>query len=347
MTSRFVYSVQSFLSKEARINPGPLDGILGSQTIAAWNKFLDVVESKPTVPPPAVPSIPDGNASLNLQTASRRETNGTVKQTETGKGMTFLKRVGYSDIHTLTEDGSAFFYESGMEIDADGAPRAYHPNNKSGLDLLINAGKPGKWWALVTDNGRPSGRPVIQTAKDPAPGFYISTTTLEDKKADRRDPRRYVNAEEINFIVLPGGLNLGAKLGDFAVVIRPETGAIGFAIYADVGPPKKIGEASIAAANTLGIASNPKNGGIGHGIIYIVFRGSTGGWPVSQKEIDQQGAELFANWGGKDKAKYCFPDRHWPDLGSCPNSRLSGSGFSADARYQNSPGACRNSPRNG
>jgi hypothetical protein len=70
---------------------------------------------------------------------------------------------------------------------------------------------------------------------------------------DRRDPRRYVNAESINFIVLPGRLNLGAKLGDLAAVIRPETGAIGFAIYADVGPAKKIGEASLALAKTLGI----------------------------------------------------------------------------------------------
>jgi hypothetical protein len=248
---------------------------------------------------------------IKLRTASRPETNGTVKHAETRKGITFLKRIGYSDIHTLTEDDSAFFYESGMMIDADGAYHAYHPNNKSGLDFLGNAGKPGNWWALVTNNGRPSGRPVIQTTKDPAPGFYISTTTLEDKKADRRDPRRYVNAEEINFIVLPGRLNLGAKLGDLVVVIRPETGAVGFAIYADVGPAKKIGEASIATAKTLGIPSNAKNGGIGHGIIYIVFRDSTGGWPVSQKEIDQQGAELFANWGGKEKAKYCFPDRHW------------------------------------
>jgi hypothetical protein len=90
-TNRFVYSVQNFLSKEARINPGPLDGILGSQTIAAWNKFLDVVESKPTVPPPpAVPSIPHGNAS-----ASRSETNGIVKQAETGKG---IQRI-YNDCH--------------------------------------------------------------------------------------------------------------------------------------------------------------------------------------------------------------------------------------------------------
>jgi hypothetical protein len=33
---------------------------------------------------------------------------------------------------------------------------------------------PGNWWALVTRNGRP----IVQGADDPAPGFYVSTTTL-------------------------------------------------------------------------------------------------------------------------------------------------------------------------
>src|SRR6266481_3853569 len=205
----------------------------------------------------------------------------------------FLKRIGYSNINTLDDDDSAFFYESGMEIDADGAYHAYNPDGKSGLDYLANAGHSGNWWALVTDNGQPSGSPLIQTDDDPAPGFYISTTSLEDSNCDRKDPRRYVNAEGINFIVLPGRLALGAKLDDYAV-------------YADVGPANKIGEASIALAAALGIPSNPKNGGIGHGIAYIVFPGSARNWPLSQPDIDQYGAQLFSNWGGLDKAKDCF-----------------------------------------
>ena len=64
-----------------------------------------------------------------------------------------LSRIGYSNIFTLSEDDSAFFYEAGMMIDADGAPEAYNPDNKSGLDYLGNAGTPGNWWALVTDTG--------------------------------------------------------------------------------------------------------------------------------------------------------------------------------------------------
>ena len=223
----------------------------------------------------------------------------------------FLKRIGYSNINTLTDDDSAFFYESGMMIDADGAYHAYHPDNRSGLDYLGNAGRPGNWWALVTSNGEPSGRPLIQTDTDPASGFYISMTSLEDSNCDRKDPRRYVNAEAVNFIVLPGRLGLGAKLGDFAVVIRPATGAYDYAVYADVGPANKIGEGSIALAAALGIPSSPKSGGVGHGIVYIVFSASGQGWPLSQPEIDQYGGQLFAKWGGVDKAKDCFPDSDW------------------------------------
>ena len=223
----------------------------------------------------------------------------------------FLKRIGYSDINTLQDDDSAFFYRAGMMIDADGAYHAYHPDGKSGLDYLGNAGKPGNWWALVTDNGKPSGNPVRQKKSDPAPGFYISTTSLEDESKNRRDPRRYVDAESINFFVLPGKLGLGAKLGDFGVAIRPDRNEYDYAVYADVGPAGKIGEASIALAAALGIPSNPKHGGIGDGILYIVFPGSNDGWPLTQVQIDAHSAALFAKWGGLEKAKDCFPNAPW------------------------------------
>jgi hypothetical protein len=55
-----------------------------------------------------------------------------------------------------------------------GAAHAYLPSDAPGLDFWENAGQPGNWWGIVTDNGLPNGNPVIQTANDPAPGFYIS-----------------------------------------------------------------------------------------------------------------------------------------------------------------------------
>jgi hypothetical protein len=36
------------------------------------------------------------------------------------------------------------------------------------------------------------------------------------------------------------------------------------------------------------------------------------GWPLSQAEIDQYGAALFAKWGGLEKARDCFPGAPWP-----------------------------------
>jgi Fungal chitosanase of glycosyl hydrolase group 75 len=66
-----------------------------------------------------------------------------------------------------------------LGIDADGSPHAYHPNGSPpGLDYLANAGKPGNWYGIVTDNQKASGNPVVQGSSDPAPGFYISSTAL-------------------------------------------------------------------------------------------------------------------------------------------------------------------------
>jgi Fungal chitosanase of glycosyl hydrolase group 75 len=215
---------------------------------------------------------------------------------------------------------SAITFESGMRIDADGAPHAFYPDDKSGLDFLINArDQNGRWLGVVTDN---NGQPVVQTANDPAPGFYVSTTSLEDPNRDRADPRRYVDSEAVNYIVIPGGLqakvnNQSARLGDFAVVIRPETGAFVYAIVGDIGPRKMIGEGSIALGKALGIPTNikdpdpKKRAGIDHGIVYIVFAGSGNHQPLPQQEINQNGAVLFLQWGGMDKAKRSFPNLTW------------------------------------
>jgi hypothetical protein len=113
---------------------------------------------------------------------------------------------------------SAFFYESGMTIDADGAPNAYHPDN-TGLDDLANAGTPGRWEGLAKDA---DGEPIIQGPNDPFPGYYVSATALADRSKPANDPTRYVDASKIPFVVLPGGMarQLGARPGDFAVVFN-------------------------------------------------------------------------------------------------------------------------------
>jgi Fungal chitosanase of glycosyl hydrolase group 75 len=198
---------------------------------------------------------------------------------------------------------AAFFYESGMTIDADGAPNAYHPDN-TGLDDLANAGAPGRWEGLAKD---PDGEPFIQGPEDPFPGYYVSSTALADHSKAVNDPSRYVDASKIPFVVLPGQMarQVGARTGDFAVVFNLRNGKSSFAIFGDVGPHDRIGEGSMALAENLGIRSNARNGGAHSGIFYLVFPGSGNGKPRTIEEISAEGEKLLQAWEGSISRGAC------------------------------------------
>jgi hypothetical protein len=202
---------------------------------------------------------------------------------------------------------TAFFYESGMTIDADGAPNAYHPDNV-GLDDLKNAGGPGNWPGLGKDA---NGEPLIQGPDDPFPGYYISTTALADRSKPWNDPTRYVDASKIPFIVLPGAMarGVGARPGDFAVVFNQRNGKSSYAIFGDVGPSDRIGEGSIALAENLDIRSDARNGGARSGIVYLVFPGSGNGRPRTIEEINSEGEKLLTAWEGSVVQAACASQR--------------------------------------
>lgn len=164
-------------------------------------------------------------------------------------------------------DGSYTTEKSGMAIDADGAngqssapvyaPVGYKPDP---LDYLANAGGPGNWYGVVTVKGKP----VIQTAKDPAPGAFVSATSYRHRGFDTINPRAYVDANAIEYIVLPGHWRMQAKgvvLGCRAEVYDTKTQLRTQAAVLDFGPKSKLGEASIACARFFKIPSSPKNGG--------------------------------------------------------------------------------------
>lgn len=202
----------------------------------------------------------------------------------------------------------AFFYKSGFAVDADGAFRAYHPNDQLGLDLLSHAGHRGNWWALVTDNEKASGSPVVQLDSDPAPGFYVSTTALYDRNnPNPRDPRRYVDAAAIPYVVLhPKALNY-ARLGDFATVVNLQNGKISGAIVADVSASNlPVGEGSIALAQDLGIESSPRTGGKDGDVAYLIYAYSGNRRPRTLEEIATSTKQLFDAWGGLERLSGCL-----------------------------------------
>jgi hypothetical protein len=209
----------------------------------------------------------------------------------------------------------ALFFRSGMTIDADGAYHAYHPDNVSGLDNLQNAkDKNGNFVGVVLGA---NGKPVVQKAGDPAPGFFVSSTSLVDSAVkEKGNPLRYVNSETVPYFVLAGAepMRNRVTLGDFGVVFNGKNGKLVFAIYADVGPSKKLGEGSIALAKALGINPSPRHGGTDGGILYVVFPGSRKefgkSWSSQEtvQDIEEQAGKHFATWGGMARISACFQD---------------------------------------
>jgi hypothetical protein len=141
-----------------------------------------------------------------------------------------------------------------MSVDVDGAPTSYGPDDKKALDFELNAHVGGKKsGAIVGYLIDKNGKPIIQGPADPAPGFFISTTGYHDVKNSKEiDPRRYVNAAEINYTVLAkSAKQKGVETGDFCVVHAIKKNKTVFAIVGDTGHSSGA-EGSLALLQRLG-----------------------------------------------------------------------------------------------
>ncbi len=143
-----------------------------------------------------------------------------------------------------------------MTVDVDGAPNAYGPDNSKALDFELNAHvgakKTGAIVGYRTKNN--DGRtPVVQGPNDPCPGFFISETAYTDaNNSNANDPRRYVNAAEINYTLFATVAKAaGAKLGDFCVVHSLSPRHTVYAIIGDSGHSNGA-EGSLALLQRLG-----------------------------------------------------------------------------------------------
>lgn len=175
-----------------------------------------------------------------------------------------------ADQEIFQHDNGSFAFLAGLTIDGDGSPCCYGPDN-SGLDFTANAGHPGNWYGILTND---AGNPIIQGANDPYPGMYISPTSLEHREYSFTDPRRYLDSETISYVVCPGLLARkakGAVLGCRVVVTNTRTDKTIHAVCGDIGPATHLGEASMHVATLLGIASSPRNGGTEEHIIRYTF----------------------------------------------------------------------------
>ncbi|BCL26499.1 glycoside hydrolase family 75 protein [Streptomyces aurantiacus] len=99
-----------------------------------------------------------------------------------------------------------------------------------------------------------------------------------EQTAFRQSDGRPLNSEKLPHIVVPAPGTVwnhtksGVRGGSVAAVIHG--GRIQYAVVGDIGPSAVIGEASYATARGLGIDPDPKSGGTGSGVTYIVFTDS-------------------------------------------------------------------------
>ena len=169
---------------------------------------------------------------------------------------------------TYSSGSVSIAFTAGMAICADGSPRAYHPDD-IGLDWLDNAKDGGKWVGIATDS---NGNPYIQSPNDPYPGYYVSQTKHVNPGFSVSDPRRYIDAETVAYVVVPDAiLKLGVNMGDKAIVTNMSNGMRTEAIVAELGPDNEVGEGSIKLANMLGVPSNPRGGGVSGDIGYRII----------------------------------------------------------------------------
>lgn len=211
-------------------------------------------------------------------------------------------------VRHIGDHGAYIYRTSHVALDADGSPRAYHPNNE-GIDDNRNAGYPNKGWksVLVVDPNDPS-EPHVQRDGAPFPGYFVSKTSLRSHTTADIDPAAYVNSEAIPYIVFPGAfyaIKGTGRYGDLAMVRAIGTNHETCAIVADGGPTKApLGEMSLALATALGGDQhpNPRNGrGAPRGTFeYIIFPGSAAqpAWPRTLADIDARARALLADLGG-------------------------------------------------
>ena len=296
------------LGETIDLGPGGVNrGIFGPRTEAAVRRFQSSagIDVDGRVGPGTI-------KALDLALAEKRKVRRGGMKTRAARGTRTRaahpagpceKQTVLDDSVTIfkLKDRPGFFYQGRMTVDADGAPKCYHPkpDDDLGLDDLANS----------TSNSRK----FIQgkNGVGPARGFFVSQTSLQSGAENRCDS--FVDAENIPYIVFYGEKKFpSVKLGDVAMVVSLVTGKRTHAIVAD-GNNKTRGEASMKTAINLGANPSPRKGGDEQfNFIYLIFPDSKFDpvkspphWPDAK--IKAIADAKFTEWGGMAQLRNCFP----------------------------------------
>ena len=255
---------------------------------------------------------------------------------------------GPLDSNRVKKVGDAIVFTSPrLNVDADGAPNAYRLDGK-GLSYTCNGvvavenGKrvtptsdPANWqkkcnaaWKQALQSGDYSNvaifgfqtgkqnKPVVQGQGDPFPGeAFITTTSVPITDAPKGTQRHEIDATKIPYIVLSGNVvkKYQVKPGDIAVVYRPATDKLAYAVFGDGG---NLGEGSVKLHVDLGNNPIVIRDGVGRAkrriedqVVTIVFPSRTT-TPILDHEkwlaeIKSMGDKALMDFGGGERVKKC------------------------------------------
>lgn len=188
------------------------------------------------------------------------------------------------------------------------------PGPVSAADLLarVSGCTPVSQGRYRKDRGRAATVPVCGTREavywkadmdidcDGRPGRHCNAATdphFSSSTAFAQSDGRALSSEKLPYVVVPAPSSLwdyrehGVRGGSVAAVVYRDR--VSYAVVGDTGPADIIGEASYAAAKSLGIDPDPRSGGTPSGVTYIVFKDSRV-TPLEDREAAETQGEKLA-----------------------------------------------------
>ncbi|MFJ6074494.1 glycoside hydrolase family 75 protein [Streptomyces sp. NPDC093065] len=146
----------------------------------------------------------------------------------------------------------------------------YRSDAGAPADIPVCGTRDAVYWKADLDvdcDGRPGDRCNGRTD----PHFSPATAYTESDGGP-------LDAERLPYVVVPGPSDIwdpredGIRGGSLAALVHGDR--VRYAVVGDVGPSDLVGEASYAAARSLGIPADPAGGGVASDVTYIVFKDS-------------------------------------------------------------------------
>ncbi len=164
-------------------------------------------------------------------------------------------------VNVYQDEDKRIHYIADMSVDVDGAKHSYRLDNRKPPaldDIHASAGYPnGSWQNVLVRDPKNPHVPYVDLE-----GFCVSMTSYYREDFPYTDRHRWVDAEAVPYMVMPGSIRQLAKgvcLGCRARITRTTDGKFVDGVYAD-SSGSNIGECSVFAAKVFGSQWNANNG---------------------------------------------------------------------------------------